>query len=199
MRETIKPIIALIIVCSVVTIFLTLTFNFTEGIIAQQGLTEQEKAKKEVLNIAEKFEEIDIREYAKNTPSITNVYKGYSDNQHVGYVFVASVRGYGGNIIVSTGIDNNGKIVGVKIVNHQETQGIGSRITENTFISQFINTNASHFAEDLDADTASGATVEMSDSDIQGISGATVSAQAVNTAVSASSTMYTVLSTTEGG
>jgi Na+-translocating ferredoxin:NAD+ oxidoreductase RnfG subunit len=48
----------------------------------------------------------------------------------VGYTFKTTGRGYSSNIETMVGVDLYGRITGIKIVSHQETPGVGSKITE---------------------------------------------------------------------
>ena len=48
----------------------------------------------------------------------------------VGYTFRATGRGYSSNVETMVGVDLYGRITGIKIISHQETPGIGSKIAE---------------------------------------------------------------------
>ena len=59
--------------------------------------------------------------------------QGYSSpdtTNLVGYTFKTTGRGYSSNIETMVGVDLYGRITGIKIVSHQETPGVGSKITE---------------------------------------------------------------------
>lgn len=90
--------------------------------------------------------------------------------QIVGYAFVGEGNGYGGVVRVLVGVDEaTDQVLNVKILNHAETPGLGSRIEEEGFRSQFA-----------------GKTVDdpiTVNQDIQIISGATISSRAVADAV----------------
>lgn len=45
-----------------------------------------------------------------------------------GAVFQVSGRGYAGDIIVLIGVDRDGKMLGARVVKHQETPGLGDKI-----------------------------------------------------------------------
>lgn len=47
-------------------------------------------------------------------------------------------KGFGGELEIMTGFYINGTMAGYKILNHKETPGLGSKIMENEFMSQFI-------------------------------------------------------------
>ncbi len=47
-------------------------------------------------------------------------------------------KGFGGELEIMTGFYINGTMAGYKVLNHKETPGLGSKIMENEFMSQFI-------------------------------------------------------------
>lgn len=47
-------------------------------------------------------------------------------------------KGFGGELEIMTGFYIDGTMAGYKVLNHKETPGLGSKIMENEFISQFI-------------------------------------------------------------
>lgn len=97
------------------------------------------------------------------------------DGQKVGHVMnVISAEGYGGDIIVSVGLDLEGRITGVYILSLSETPGLGMNATSPDFLSQFSDKNVEAFHS-----------VKMSkaeltaDEQIAAISGATITTNAV--------------------
>jgi electron transport complex protein RnfG len=56
---------------------------------------------------------------------------GFSDGKIIGYAFVMSGRGYdAADIKFMVGIGLDGKILGITVISHNETPGLGNRITE---------------------------------------------------------------------
>lgn len=47
-------------------------------------------------------------------------------------------KGFGGELEIMTGFYIDGTMAGYKVLNHKETPGLGSKIMENEFMSQFI-------------------------------------------------------------
>ena len=63
------------------------------------------------------------------------IVSAYKDNVVDAYVVkVVSKEGYSGDIVFSIGIDLNGKIKGVKIIDSKETPGLGSKINEEVIV-----------------------------------------------------------------
>ncbi|MBQ2936703.1 MAG: RnfABCDGE type electron transport complex subunit G [Lachnospiraceae bacterium] len=93
----------------------------------------------------------------------------------LGYVItVTSHAGYGGDITFTMGIRQDGTVNGISILSISETAGLGMK-AEEVLKPQFANKQVAQFAY-----TKSGATI---DSEIDAISGATITTDAVVTAV----------------
>ncbi|WP_408954930.1 FMN-binding protein [Natroniella sp. ANB-PHB2] len=74
----------------------------------------------------------------------------------IGLVSYGKAEGYNGYVEVAVGLDlDSEKVIGVEIIDHSETAGIGSKIEEEDFKSQF---NGVNFSE-LELDMITGATV----------------------------------------
>lgn len=102
----------------------------------------------------------------------------------IGYVMsVTSPSGYGGDIQIAIGISIESEtITGFSVLSNSETAGLGAKCTEDSFTSQFTGKTATGITY-----TKSGAT---SDSEIDAISGATVTTNAVTEAVNSALAFY---------
>ncbi len=94
----------------------------------------------------------------------------------IGWGVPLSGKGYGGTIRLLAGVDVSGVITGVKVLEHSETPGLGSKInekgykqTESAFLRQFAGKKIA------DIVLVKGATAN----NIQAITGATISSRAV--------------------
>lgn len=92
----------------------------------------------------------------------------------VGYVILCVAVGYGGEFGVRVGVDKDFKIVEINILPHNETPGIGDKIEEESFRSQFRGKGI----ENLEI-----AKEPPFEGKIQAITGATISSEAVVEAV----------------
>ena len=72
----------------------------------------------------------------------------------IAYVFIAKSYGYSSDISTVVAITQEGNILSLKVLEHRETPGIGSQISENDFLNQFKN-------QDINKqfDTITGATI----------------------------------------
>ncbi len=97
--------------------------------------------------------------------------------------YTASASGHGGPVEVMVGITVDGKILGVKVVKHSETPGIGTKVTNSKeFMSQFVGKT---WNSKIALSNAGG--------DIQAISGATESSLAVTNAVANAMKIFQVV------
>ena len=149
--DFVQPILVLTIICLVVSFALAFVNDVTKPIIDETEAAIAEAARAEVLPEADGFTQVDVE--LPEGSFVTAVYKA---NNGAGYVFMITCNGYGGkgtmNLIC--GIDSEGKIVETKTLSHAETAGLGSKVTEDGFKSQFVGKDAS--LEGID--TISGAT-----------------------------------------
>lgn len=101
----------------------------------------------------------------------------------LGYVIAAtSPNGYGGDIQIAVGISNDGVITGFNVISNNETAGLGSKCTNDDFTSQFEGKNAEMLKY-----TKTGA---VADNEIDAISGATRTTNAVTQAVNKAIVFY---------
>ena len=107
---------------------------------------------------------------------VENVLEALDQNETLlGYVLtVTSHEGYGGDITFTMGICTDGTLNGISILSISESAGLGMK-AEEVLKPQFANKNFPSFTY-----TKSGAT---SDNQIDAISGATITTNAVTTAV----------------
>ena len=70
-----------------------------------------------------------------------DIYTIYSDDTLVGYAFLATGKGYGGDIDILVGLEDEQTLKGITIVTQSETPGLGSKIIESSFVSEFVGVN----------------------------------------------------------
>lgn len=94
----------------------------------------------------------------------------------IGYVAsVTSKDAYKNQLTVAIGMALDGTVQNVVVLEHEETPGLGSKAAEEPFITQFTGKNAESFTAVKDGASA--------DNEIDAVSGATFSTNAVTNAV----------------
>ena len=164
MKDIIRPTIVLLVICIIAGSVLAFIYNKTEPIIEENNRIEEENARKEVLPLADNFEPV-----YENDNII--YYKGFYNNKLVGYVFKCSKYGYSSTIKTMVGIDTLLMITGIKIVDQQETPGLGANCTKLEFIEKFKNKNPEIILVDKDG------------GDIVSITGATITTRTVTNSI----------------
>lgn len=198
MRDMIKPSFILFLVCMVVTAALALTYNITKDTIEARAISDAESARKEVLADADSFSQLDegqVESIIESNPElnlIKEVFQGIKADKVTGYVFSVTNKGYGGEIDIIVGIDAAGTITGVKVAEHSETPGLGSKATDQAFLSQLTG-----IAPEGTLNVVKNKGSDK-DEDIVAVSGATISSKAIVEATQAALDFYKEL-VIEGG
>ncbi len=73
-------------------------------------------------------DKIEIRQDGQHPPRL--VYLARRGGKLAGVAFEVSGRGYNGKITLLMGIDADGRILGVRVLSHTETPGLGDKINE---------------------------------------------------------------------
>lgn len=153
-----------------------------EPIRIQQELAVQ-RACKAVFADADSFEDLNYTvaedmaaELAAKGVVIGTVFEAKdASGASVGYVVESTSReGYGGNIVIYVGVRNDGTLNDISLLKISETPGLGMQ-AEAVLVPQFSNKKVDMFTY-----TKTGS---QSDSEIDAISGATVTTEAVTNAV----------------
>ncbi|MBR2743217.1 MAG: RnfABCDGE type electron transport complex subunit G [Clostridia bacterium] len=107
---------------------------------------------------------------------ISSVYAAYgADGEFLGFAVASSPNGFGGAIDLMVGVLPDGSVKSVRVLStNSETPGLGTRVAEEGFITQYDN---------KPAPIAVIKNGEPGDSEILAITGATISSTAVTTGV----------------
>ena len=169
-KEYISPILVLVIICFVTTFLLAFTYGVTAPIIAENTAKAASEARMELLPEGDSFSDAGADLYVLEEGKVyaTEVYT--ADNG-AGMVVTVKTNSYGGMLTAMVGINSNGEITGVKVTDHADTPGVGTKAHAAEHLSQY---------EGL---TELGSDVVKSDPSVQHVTGASVSSGAVHKAV----------------
>lgn len=175
--------VILFLIALVCTLLLALTNRATAPVIAQRNEQANIEAQRQVMPEADKFEDVKDLEAVKKKAGaeaglVDAMQVAYKGNDVVGYTVRTLPSGYGGEITLLTGIDTQGKITGIYVLEQSETAGLGAKSTTPEFQDQYKGLSATEPVTVV----KSGA----SGNQIQAISGATITSNAVTTGVNAS-------------
>lgn len=174
-KELIAPTLVLFLICLVITAALAVTYQVTKPIIDEINIKNANIARGELLPDAEgAFTQVDT----ELAPGVLDVYGADNDT---GYVFTALDKGFGGKITVMVGVNEDGTISGVKVTNHSETPGLGTKAMTVDYLSQY------------QGEIAITRTDEADETQIDTVTGATVTSNAVYRAVEAALAQYELI------
>lgn len=177
-KEIIIPALSLFLICVVATALLGFTNQITEPKIEQLAIETQMKAKQEVLADASEFSD---EMTAELDGTAYSYYEGTKDGKTVGYVFATSAKGYGGDIDIMVGVDTEGKVTGVSILEISETAGLGMNAKNDDWRSQFLGKSST-------VSVIKNGT--PADDEISALTGATITSNAMAKAVNIALDLY---------
>ncbi len=189
MKQMMKDALILFLITLISGAALGLVYEVTKEPIAQQEQKAKNEAYQNVFEAAEDFTELTDEAYSPDTltafvkengfdASIDGVAQALSgDGSVLGYVItVTDHEGYGGDIQFTMGVADDGTLNGISLLSISETAGLGMRAGE-VLVPQFAGKQAEKFSY-----TKTGA---ASDDQIDAISGATITTNAVVNGVNA--------------
>lgn len=111
------------------------------------------------------------------------VYAFNSSKENIGVIVTVTDRdGYGGNIKMTVGIDMEGTITGLEILEISETAGLGMKAADKEFRNQYVGINADEVVYTKNGKTEAN--------EIDAISSATITTAAVTDGVNGAITVY---------
>jgi len=199
MKSIIKDTIALTVITLVAGLLLGFVYEITKDPISVQNEKAKQKSYQQVFSDADSFEAVTEESDAQylaiagtkvDTVTIDEIVLAHdAEGTLLGYVFtVTSAEGYGGDITFSVGITLDGTVGGISFLSISETAGLGMKANTSDFKNQFKNKQVESFEV-----TKTGA---ADDNEIDAISGATITSNAVTNGVNAALSIFPNL---EGG
>lgn len=172
---------------------LGLVYGITKEPIAAADMAKAQAAYQQVFESAESFEAYDA--FDKEAAASVMDENGFADEitdvqvakdgsgSELGYVITVTAKdGSQANITFSVGITSDGTVNGYSITSIAETPGLGDKAKNEEFSSQFKEKKADSFTVVKQA--------PASDSEIESISGATITSRAMTNGVNACITYF---------
>ncbi len=166
-KEVAVPAITLFLIAAICTAILAVTDSVTAPKIAENNEQTEIATRQLVFADAKSFSDV------KTVQDGTYVEALDENGETIGYVFTTTSKGYGGEIKIMTGIGADGKVTGMEILAIEETAGLGMNAKKDDFRSQYVNNSGEFTVVKSDA----------GDNEIQALTGATITSQAVTDAV----------------
>ncbi|MBQ4327773.1 MAG: RnfABCDGE type electron transport complex subunit G [Clostridia bacterium] len=151
----------LLLICAIVALVLSFVNTVTREKIAQNE-TEQKRTAMVELFGSDKIEYTELDRLESDGERVEAVYRVAEDGSTVGYSVLVLSPGFGGDVQLMVAVTADKTVIGVKIVSMSETPGLGTRVDDADYLSQYA-----------------GVTAGLSASEVDMISGATKSSKAV--------------------
>lgn len=168
-------VITLGIITLVGSLALGYVFQWTKGPIAQAQMEKQLRAIEAVINgydnnpVADKF-----KVAAQEGLDSLEFFPAKAAGELIGMAIkTKSSKGYSGDIWLMVGFNKQGEIQRVVVIEHKETPGLGSKLTDKKFLDQFLNRNPA----------SDNLKVKKDGGSIDAITGATISSRAFSEAI----------------
>lgn len=185
--ESIKNTLSLMVITLIAGLLLGVVYEITKEPISAEQQRAKEEAYKTVFAQADSFKtiEFDIAEVEKMLldngydVTVNEAMQVFDSSGNItGYVLtVTDHEGYGGDIQFAMGVKMDGTVNGISFLSIAETAGLGMKAVEEDFMKQFAGKQVESFRY-----TKNGAS---SDGEIDAISGATITTNAVVNGVNA--------------
>ena len=161
--------LTLLLITAVVAVALAGVNKVTAPIIDRLNA---EKTQQAIAKVLPGGYDEEITSYTDATGLVSKVYKGEG-----GYALEVKPSGFDNTITMMVGIDNDGKVIGISVVSHTETAGLGAVAAENTSKGEAFRANFEGASGSVSV-TKDGGTVEA-------ITGATITSRAICVGVNA--------------
>lgn len=179
--EWLKLGLVLVVITAVVAVIMAYINTSTKDIIAKNNMIKQEDLEY-VMTGAD-----DVAAYGGTMPgedsSIKEIYEAKAGGSVMGYVYKVSVQGYKDIIDVLVGVKADGSIGAAKVTKLAETPGLGSLVQESKYIDQYTGKSIEDSFKVVKS-------VASNPNEIEAVAGATISSNAVATAVNDAVTHY---------
>lgn len=186
-NESIRNMVSLMLITVIAGLLLGVVYEITKKPIAEEQQRAKEEAYREVFADAESFEAVEVnREDVEKKlnkqgfdAAINEAMQVFDKSGNpIGYVLtVTDHEGYGGDIQFAMGVKSDGTVNGISFLSIGETAGLGMKATEDDFKKQFADKKVDSFVY-----TKNGASA---DNEIDALSGATITTNAVTNGVNA--------------
>jgi len=158
-KEFLRPIVVLSVICVITVAALAATYQFTLPYIEAANANAAAEAMKEVFPAQAAgaseitFEEGDPAKIEEGGGVLAYSLVYNESHELAGAVVTVGTKGYGGTVKMMVSVGMDGAVTGVTVLEHAETQGLGSKATVPEYLKQYIGMKSA------EPDLISGATI----------------------------------------
>ena len=163
MKETIKMLVVLSLICGVCALALSSVRSATADRIEFQVLRYVQGPKVNLVLAGAENDLLADRKKIVVDGEEMLIFIGKKGGEPWAIAYEGAGSGFGGEMIVMTGFElASGDLIGIQVITHKETPGIGTKCAEDPFTNGFmglhIDSNFSTQAEGGEIDAVTGAT-----------------------------------------
>lgn len=161
-KEYIYPVIILTVICALTTALLAVTNFFSKPVIERNLAESAKQTRLELLPGADDFfdDTTNAAELASNEKAeVTEVFAASNGS---GYVYTVRSKSFGGEMTMMVGVGKDGEVTGVKVTEHADTPGVGTKDHDPGYLSQYIGRStlqSENVKKEPDFDFITGASV----------------------------------------
>ena len=175
MRDMLKPALVLFIAALATALILCAMQVMTKDVVAANAEKARLEAMQEVLPNASAGAFADTVDTGDTSGVVSYADCLAPDGTVLGAALTAVVKGYGGDMTILVGVDEQNAVTGVRILSHTETPGLGANAEKDSFLSQYIAKTG----------VLSVSRTSPRGNEIQAITSATITSRAVTEGVNA--------------
>ena len=174
-------VVVLLCITAITSAAVGFVHKATESKIQEAKLLKKSNALREVLPDFDNDPSADAQTVSINGMDVV-VYRAAMNGETVGYAVETSSMGFGGEIKMMVGFDQNGTIRNIQVLEHSETPGLGAKIkdADNPVLLSFAGNNPANLKMSVKKDGG----------DIDAITASTISSRAYVRAVDAAYAAY---------
>ncbi|MCL2662849.1 MAG: FMN-binding protein [Oscillospiraceae bacterium] len=151
-RTYVMPLVVLTAICLVVSGALAFMDSITGPVILAAAEERAQMTMADMIPNATSFERVELDDVGGLPTTIREIYK---TSNGVGFIFIAAVNGFSGDITVICAVAMDGSIIETLTLSHTETKGIGTILEQESFLYPFTGLDSR--LEGID--TVAGATI----------------------------------------
>ena len=152
--ELIRPVIVLVAICIVASALLGYVHAVTAPVAEANAAEKAQEIYASLVPEAKEFVEVEC-----GVDGCTAALEARDGaGQVVAYVIVAQSKGYGGQVPIAVAFDAAGSVKSITAMSNDETPGLGTKIAQESYIGQYVGKEAAPL-EASDVDLISGATI----------------------------------------
>ena len=163
----------LLLICAVAAMLLALVYNLTSPVIAQNELEKKQAAINEIFPVMSGYETVQ-----SDISGVDALHVVKLGDEIQGYCAEVSPSGFGGKVNLLVGVGMGKTVIGITVISHSETSGVGTKVLDGSYLSGYIGLG--------------GLSLEsiVLNSDIDAVARATVTSKAVNLGVNTALSAY---------